>query len=71
MRTLHVSTPGLMCDACIASVETALASVPGVIGATASESHGTTSVLFDEDQTDPAAIVSAIEHAGFEIDRRA
>ena len=63
--TLHIS--GMMCSACVARVERALASMPGVSKARVSLASKTAKVAFDEAQASRADLVHAIEKAGYGV----
>ena len=63
--TLHIS--GMMCSACVARVERALTSVPGVSKARVSLASKTAKVAFDEAQASRADLVHAIEAAGYGV----
>lgn len=68
MRAVHIKTPEIMCNECVAKIEKSLWFLPGVISVTASESGLSTSVMYDELVTEYPVIVSAINAAGFEVE---
>ncbi len=63
--TLHVT--GMMCSACVARVERALAAVPGVSKARVNLASKSAKVTFDEKQVSRADLVRAIEDAGYGV----
>ena len=67
MERLELSVDGMQCDGCVASVQNALTSRPGVAAATARLQDGLVAVEFDPSAIDRAAIETAIEDAGFEV----
>lgn len=68
MRAINVKTPAIMCDHCVSKIKQAVLGIPGVFGVSALVSAGLTSVIYDEDRTDRATIVTAINSAGFEVE---
>ena len=63
--TLHVT--GMMCSACVARVECALAAVPGVSKARVNLASKSAKVTFEEKQVSRADLVRAIEEAGYGV----
>ena len=57
---------GMHCGGCVKSVTRAVSQVPGVQAVEVSLERGTASVQYDDAAVAPAAIVAAIEAAGFE-----
>lgn len=62
--TLNVS--GMTCGGCSATVERVLAAVPGVLRAEADWTAARAEVEFETGQTDAAALIAAVEEAGFD-----
>jgi copper ion binding protein len=56
---------GMHCGGCVKSVTRAVSQVPGVKGVEVSLEKGAASVEYDAAAVAPAAIVAAIEAAGF------
>ena len=57
---------GMNCGGCVKSVTRAVSQVPGVEAVEVSLEKGAASVRYDAAAVGPAAIVAAIEAAGFE-----
>ncbi|ATQ41691.1 heavy metal translocating P-type ATPase [Caulobacter mirabilis] len=57
---------GMTCASCVRRVELAIGKAPGVAAATVNLATETADVTFDA-QGDPAAVISAIEGAGYEV----
>ena len=57
---------GMSCGGCVKSVTRAVSQVPGVQAVEVSLEKGAASVQYDDAAVAPAAIVAAIEAAGFE-----
>ncbi|MDR2711350.1 MAG: heavy-metal-associated domain-containing protein [Burkholderiales bacterium] len=62
--TFHID--GMTCQGCVASVTRALKVAPGVIEVTVSLDDKRATVRYDAAQTAPAALVAAVEDAGFD-----
>ena len=60
------SVRGMNCGGCVRSVTRAVSQVPGVQAVEVSLEKGAASVQYDDAAVAPAAIVAAIEAAGFE-----
>lgn len=58
---------GMMCSACVASIETALKVTRGVKSASAHLEEGVVNVVYDENVTTPEAIQSVVQGLGFEV----
>ncbi len=56
---------GMTCASCVAQVEKALRSVPGVEASQVNLARGSAAVRFDPQRTDPGTIASAISAAGY------
>jgi Cd2+/Zn2+-exporting ATPase len=65
--TLSLDVPEMDCPSCAGKVENALSAVEGVAWFEARPTTGTVEVGFDEAVTDEAAIVEAIEGAGYAV----
>jgi copper chaperone len=68
MKQITLSVPDISCGHCKSSIEGAVASMDGVARAEVSVSKRTVDVEYDPAQVDLAAIVSAIDDQGFEVD---
>ncbi len=66
MRVLGV--PGMMCEHCQNSVETALLQLPGVMSAVVDLNAKTVTVNYQQSQVTLDELVKAIEDTGFEVD---
>lgn len=64
--TLHIS--GMTCGGCAASVRCVLLAVEGVSRADVDWQQGRAEVEFDAAQTDAAALLDAVEEAGFDAE---
>lgn len=67
METVILNIDGMTCGGCAKSVERALGDLAGVASVNADWQNGTAQVQFDAAQTDLAALVEAVEDAGFEV----
>ena len=63
----NFNVPEVSCDHCKASIEGALQPLPGVRGALVDIAAKQVAVDFDESVTDRAAVVRAIESAGYDV----
>ena len=70
MKQITLLVPDISCGHCKSSIEGAVASLDGVARAEVSVSKRTVDVEYDPAQLDLAAIVSAIDDQGFEVDGR-
>ena len=68
MKQITLLVPDISCGHCKSSIEGAVASMDGVARAEVSISERTVDVEYDPAQVDLAAIVSAIDDQGFEVD---
>ncbi|KAF5841526.1 hypothetical protein DUNSADRAFT_12454 [Dunaliella salina] len=66
MAHAKVRISGMTCASCSSAVEGALGSVPGVKHASVALLQETAEVEFDEDITQPGALVEAVEGCGFD-----
>ena len=67
MKHLEIRIEGMHCDGCVASVQRALASRPGVDAAQADLDSGIVAIDFDPSRIDRPGLEEAIEDAGFDI----
>lgn len=63
MERITIPVRGMSCGGCVLNVRRALERMTGIIVETVTE--GLVTVSFDPSETNPAAILSAIEHAGY------
>ena len=63
-NTLNIG--GMTCGGCVKSVTRILEGVNGVAKATVSLEHKNAVVEFDPAQTNPAALIEAVEDGGFD-----
>ena len=68
MKQITLLVPDISCGHCKSSIEGAVAPMDGVARAEVSVSERTVDVEYDPAQVDLAAIVSAIDDQGFEVD---
>jgi copper chaperone len=68
MTQITLVVPDISCGHCKSSIEGAVASLDGVARAEVSVSKRTVDVEYDPAKLDLAAIVSAIDDQGFEVD---
>src|SRR5581483_11178639 len=61
----ELAITGMTCASCVRSVETALASVPGVASAEVNLANERATVRLDPDQAELGALVKAVERAGY------
>jgi copper chaperone len=65
-QTTRIAVDGMTCNGCVRSVTTAISRVPGVGKVDVSLAGKSATVEYDAAATNPGAIVSAIEAAGFD-----
>ena len=68
MKQITLLVPGISCGHCKSSIEGAVASMDGVARVEVSISKRTVDVEYDPAKVDLAAIISAIDDQGFEVD---
>jgi len=68
MRQITLLVPDISCGHCKSSIEGAVASMDGVAIVEVSISKRTVDIEYDPAQIDLAAIISAIDDQGFEVD---
>ncbi|WP_369685610.1 heavy metal translocating P-type ATPase [Salinibaculum rarum] len=67
--TARLGVPEMDCPSCAGKVDKSLTRVDGVLDATLQPTTGTAAVTYDPDRVSEAAIVEAIEGAGYEVVR--
>jgi copper chaperone len=67
MTTETLSVPGISCDHCRRTIETALARLPGVGEATVDVAARTVLVTYDEAIVGPATIRDTLADEGYEV----
>ncbi|MCF7528821.1 heavy-metal-associated domain-containing protein [Neisseria lisongii] len=65
-QTLTLKIEGMTCNGCVNSVNRILNAAAGVIQADTSLAEQQSIIRFDPSQTDAAALIAAIEEAGFD-----
>jgi copper chaperone CopZ len=65
METIELRIEGMSCGGCVASVEKALARVPGV--ARTAVSLDTKTAIVEGERLDRALVVRAVEDAGYDV----
>ncbi|WP_256403394.1 heavy metal translocating P-type ATPase [Halorubrum salinum] len=65
--TARLAVPEMDCPSCARKVDGALGRVDGVVDVDLNPTAGTATVAYDGDSTDEAAVVAAIEGAGYEV----
>ena len=68
MTQITLSVPDISCGHCKSSIEGAVAPMEGVDSATVSIENRTVDIEFDPAQVDLAAIMSAIDGQGYEVE---
>lgn len=68
MQTLTLRIGGMTCGGCTATVVKVLRAVQGVQQAEADLAAATATIAYDETQTRPAALIAAVENAGFDAE---
>ena len=67
MEHLEIRIAGMHCEGCVASVQRALTTRPGVDAARANLLSGVVAIDFDPSRIDRPGLEAAIEGAGFDI----
>ena len=67
MQTETLKVTGMTCGGCISNVTQALKAIPGVGDVTVSLSAGEATVQYDERQTAPEQLKSAVKGAGYGV----
>ena len=65
MKKEQFDVTGMTCAACAARVEKSVRSVPGVCAVSVNLLKNSMAVSYEDAQTDPSAIISAVESAGY------
>lgn len=68
MEDSIIKVGGMSCQGCVKNITGVLAATPGVAAAEVSLEAGEARVSFDPQQVSRAALVAAIEDAGFDAD---
>ena len=68
MKTEQIQVSGMTCGGCTNSVTLALKAVPGVGDVNVSLSSGEAIVQYDERQTSPDQLKSAVKGAGYDVE---
>ena len=68
MQTETLTVTGMTCGGCTSNVTHALKAIPGVGDVTVSLSAGEATVRYDERQTSPDQLKSAVKGAGYGVD---
>ncbi|MFB6210885.1 MAG: heavy metal translocating P-type ATPase [Halobacteriales archaeon] len=66
-RTIQLSIPEMDCPSCAGKVDRGLQRVDGVTDATLQPTTGTATVTYDTSRVSEAAIIGAVENAGYEV----
>ncbi|MEP6715854.1 MAG: heavy metal-associated domain-containing protein [Terriglobia bacterium] len=56
----------MSCQGCVRSIETKLSGLAGVTYAHVNLGEGTAHIEFDDEQTDPAKFIAALDQIGFQ-----
>ena len=70
MQTEHIVVTGMTCGGCTSKVTHALAAVSGVKNVNVSLPAGEATVEFDERLTSSAQLKSAVQNAGYGVERK-
>ena len=66
MQTLTLKIDGMTCGGCVKSVTKVLENLNGVEKAEVSLENANAIISFDESKIQPAALIEAVEEAGFD-----
>jgi copper chaperone CopZ len=69
VKTEHLIVTGMTCGGCVNSLTRALKAVSGVSDVNIVLATGETSVQYDENLTSPTQLRSAVENAGYGIEK--
>src|SRR6266513_4448138 len=64
-REVTLNVEGMTCASCVAHVQNAVKSVPGVKDAQVNLARGRATVRFDPAKTNPSQLAQAVEHSGY------
>jgi copper chaperone CopZ len=67
VKTITLNAPTVHCRSCQLNIEETLDELHGVAGSEVDVDARRVTITFDPDAVDRAAIVSAIEHAGYPV----
>jgi copper chaperone CopZ len=67
LTKVQFSVTGMTCNGCARTIERKLASTPGVSAASVDLENTRASVEYDEQRTDPAQLVLAVESLGYQV----
>src|SRR4028119_2372331 len=70
LRTISIPVEGMSCASCVGHVEKAISKLPGVTGANVNLATERADVSF-AGRPDPAAVVQAVEGAGYSVPEEA
>jgi copper ion binding protein len=65
----EMQVEGMTCQGCVRSIETKLSGVKGVQNAHVNLGAGVATVEYDDAQTDPQQLMSAVEQIGYQASR--
>jgi P-type Cu+ transporter len=65
--TVEMSVSGMSCASCVASLETALGRVPGVVHVNVNLATERATITYDADDTTVPTLVQAVEDAGYQV----
>ncbi len=66
MQTLTLNISGMTCGGCVKSVAKVLEALDGVAKAEVSLEQANAVITYDADKIQPAALIEAVEDAGFD-----
>lgn len=66
-QTLTLDVQGVTCAGCVSTLTRVLGALPGVRQVTVDQATGRTQVRLDAEQVERAAVVAAIEDAGYDV----
>lgn len=68
MENTVIKIGGMSCQGCVSNISGVLSALPGVVSATVSLESAEAAVTFDSQLVSRAALVDAIEDAGFDAE---
>jgi copper chaperone len=71
MKAVDLTIEDMLCESCAKKIEVLLRAEPGVKAATVSYAARRARVMFDPAAVDVAALVKAVERAGYRVPQRA
>ena len=66
MATIQLNIGGMTCGGCVKSVTKVLEALDGVAKAEVSLENANATITYDADKIQPAALIEAVEDAGFD-----